>query len=966
MRKKRSNNKGQFSIIAALLVAVVLVTALITTYSLVRNSPFEKPPQVLGAVDEMNLDIKRMLEFTVGYYGSILQVTGNMTYAKNLASNYLYSGIIYVAQMHPDWSPSFALNYSDASTSWFKPTSRSIGNLLVTYSLPGLGMSNINYSTSCELNVAIDARSPSNATQARISVTQENNMPLLTLTQSNFNFNSYNNITLAWTTVNPSSVLVLSNGTYVMSIPSGVDSAAYMVNVVDPRGIMVTASRASYYTYTLTWNSGLYSSLKNDVIVVEALQDGSLRWLGQNLKLTTKGRPIPPIPVKAFRINQTINGVNRQVPFQVEDWGSNYRVALGLSSNASVFSNKNMLVFLITHNTNHNVSNVIIWWDGRDSAVQTSYAITNRYFTNDAQANGILTNGNLTLKINSGVEYLYVNSYNGTYTNWSTNGTSPYLNDNSVNNIFTSGLVQSQSNFGYATQGGSSSDGSTEDYIRGSKAVCQYDGNVTSITAYLSVSNTQKNYRCAIYDTSYNRIAQTQERPVSAGTDGWVTFNFTAPHPQLSGGTTYWLVVWGESARGNGLVYYDSGPSNSGLYVSRTYDTNGFPALFTPGGLQSRTYSIYATYKYSTFSGNEGWFGFSSAYDTSQSVGQVTIDFEGKSDGDDYFNFRVTNGSTTYGPYNLPGWSTNYGWLSYNLSSILNSWTKINNAKFYVSYVKQGAVNSMVYIRRCRLTINTGLSGFNITSTLGTSTLRAEFLRINNDKPSYGASPAYVIHHGIVRDIVQQEAEWSGGINNCPNLYSQIILTLPANATYYTYTARTIFVNSSRSRTISDLSVIQLYSYCASSMWGSGSRQTLAENGTSSGSPISNTTMLFYNFTSKQTGWMHHWSEFVKNNNGGGIMFTNASNFKLYAFDNTPTPAKRGALNVSDSTQGEYKKVVIEVNPVERSSTSFQTPLDLTWIGAVVNFYGTDPIYRTSDNKGLWIIVENPPTIAIG
>lgn len=959
MKTKRLNKKGQFSIIAALLVAVVLVTALITTYTLVRNSPFEKPPQVLGAVDEMNLAVKRMLEFTVGYYGSILQVTGNMTYAKNLAANYLYSGLLHVARTHPEWSPSFVFNYSDTSTSWFKPSSRSVGNLSITYSLPGLGISNIHYSASCALNVVLLS---ADATQTRMRVTQEDNMSLLTLSQSDFNFYTYNYAASAWTTVNPSSILVFSNGTYVMNIPSGVDSAAFMVKVVDPRGIMVTLSKVSYYTYTLTWNSGLYSSLNNDVIVVEALQNGSLRWLGQNLKLTTQGRPIPPIPVKAFRINQTINGINRQVPFQVEDWGSDYRVALGLSSNMSVFSNKNMLVFLIKHQA----TNVIIWWDGRDSAVQTSYATTNQYFTNDDQANGVLTNGLLTLRINKGVEHLYVNNYDATYTQWSTNGSTPYLNDDSANNIFTLGASQpSQTNFGYQTQGGSTSD--TENYVRGTKATCQYGGNVTSITAYLYVSNTQKRYRCAIYDTSYNRIAQTQERTITTGS-GWYIFNFTAPYPQLSAGTEYWLVVWGESASGYGYVYYDSGPSGGGLYVSLTYNPSGYPVSISPN-LQSRSYSIYATYQYSSFGGNEGWFGFADAYDTSGSVGQVKIEFEGKTNGDDYFSFRINDGSTTYGPYDITGLSTSYGWKSYNLTSILNTWTKLNNAKFYVSYVKQGAINSTVCIRRARLTVNTGLSGFIITSTLGTSTLKAEFLRINNEKPDYGASPAYVIHHGIIRDIVQQEAEWGGGVTGCPNLYSQIIVMLPANATYYTYAARTIFVSSSQSRTISDLSAIQLYSYCASSMWGSGSGQTLAENGTSSGSPITQTissaTMLFYNFTSIQTGWMHHWSEYVKNNNGGGIMVTNASNAKLYAFDTISTSAKRGALNVSDSTQGEYKRVVIEFNPVERFSSSFQTPLDVTWIGAVVNFDGTDPIYRTSDQKGLWIIVENPPTISI-
>ena len=35
------NNKGQFSIIAALLVAVVLIASVIDTYSAIRYSPFK-------------------------------------------------------------------------------------------------------------------------------------------------------------------------------------------------------------------------------------------------------------------------------------------------------------------------------------------------------------------------------------------------------------------------------------------------------------------------------------------------------------------------------------------------------------------------------------------------------------------------------------------------------------------------------------------------------------------------------------------------------------------------------------------------------------------------------------------------------------------------------------------------------------------------------------------------------------
>jgi len=622
-----------------LLVAVILVTVLVTTYSIVRNSPFDKPPKVLGAIDEMNLAVKRMLEFTVGYYGSILQVTGNATYAQSLAANYLYSGLLYIANTHPEWSPSFSFNYSNVNTDWFKPTSRSGGNLSVTYSLQGMGVENVNYATSCELGVQIVF---TNTTHTRIKVTKEDARPVLTLTKENFNFYSYNYANSTWTTVNPTTLLVFSNGTYTLNIPSGVDSSAYMVQVADTRGIMVSASKLSYYTYSLSWNSTLYSTLKNDVIVVEALQNGTLRWLGQNLQLTAQGRPLPPIPIKSFRINQTISGVNRQVPFQVEDWGSEYRVPLGLSSNASLFSSQNMLVFLL----NHNISNVRIWWDGRDTATQTSYAFTNRYFTGDDPASRRLTNGILTLTISS----------------------------------------------------------------------------------------------------------------------------------------------------------------------------SGF-------------------------------------------------------------------------------------------------------------------------------TITSSIQGGSITST-------ASFMRINNENPAYGAGPSYVIHHGIVRDILQQEAEWSTGAPNSPNVYSQMYFTLPANATYYTYALRTLFVNSLQSRTLTDLSAIRL------SVSG-GSQRT--ENGTSGGYPVSSSAAtLFYNFTSFQNGWAHHWSEFISGSAGSGIMFTDSANRKLYVFDSI-AGQKTGALNVMSSGR------VIEFNPVGRSQypATFQSSLDVTWFGAVVNFNGGDTIYPTSGNKGLWIIVEKPPIITI-
>jgi len=641
--KKLLNKKGQFSIVAALLVAIVLVTAIVTTYSIIRNNPLEERPQILGSADEMNLAINHILEFVIGYYGSILQVTGNTTYAKSLAADYLRSGLENIAYIHPNWSPSFQLDDFQVSASWFNRTSYSQGAINVTYSLLGMGISGIQYATSAGLKVTVN---PSNTSSVLVNVTRDGNKPCPNLSKNNFFFYNYSYTESAWELKNTGIAInsVSSNDTYSVydiTILSGLDPTAYMVQVADYRGIMVSASTFSHYTYTFTWNQTLYSSLNRDTIVVEALQNGTLRWLGQNLQLSTQGKPIPPLPVRSLHINRTVDGVNHEVPFQVEDWGSNYRVPLGLSSNASIFNGRNMLVFLV----NHDVEKVTLWWDGRDIANQTSYAWTSRYFTGDNPSQRRLTNGILTITISS-------------------------------------------------------------------------------------------DYR----------------------------------------------------------------------------------------------------------------------------------------------------------------------------------------------------------------TITSSVTGGSITST-------ASFMRINSRNPTYGSGPAYVIYRGIVRDIVQQEAEWSSGIANCPNVYSQIYLTLPANATYYTYASRLIFVSSSQSRTITDLSAIRL------SVSG-GSQRT--ENGTSGGYPNpSSATGLFYNFTSFPNGWAHHWSEFISGSSGAGIMFTDSANQKLYIFDNI-AGQKTGALNVISSSR------TIEFNPLARSQypASFTYPLDVTWHGAVATFVN-EPIYPTSGNIGLWVIVERPPIIAV-
>ncbi|MGA9387953.1 MAG: hypothetical protein WBV70_03905 [Candidatus Bathyarchaeia archaeon] len=658
------NRRGQYSIIAALLVSAILITTFVVTYSMIRENPISDQPQTFSAVDETNFAIKQILGFIVGYYGSVLEVTGNSTDAYSRTLNYTYEGLEQIANIRPEWGISISLIPPlQVGTYWYRNESYSTGQMRVTYNLTKLGVSGIVYQPTCKLGVQVVRNATSG--QAYLNVTQDDSGPALNLRSQNFMFYNYT-ATSVWAPVNPSTEPAFENSIYSMGLPQGIDPQSYVIEVQDQRGIKVIASSANQYTITPTWNPTFTPT--NSTIVIELLQNGTMRWLGQPLQLVPGNHtlPIPPIPVKAFRVNQTIDGANRQVPFQIEDWGAEYHIPLALTSNASLFNSRNMMVFLITPN----VSKVTIWWNGSDQATQTSFAIyspSTSPFKNDDQNNGFLSNGILNLTI------------------------------------------------------------------------------------------------------------------------------------------------------------------------------------------------------------------------TRQTMGPNSV--------------------------------------------------------------------------------------LTVTSKVGNMNSTAQFTRINNEQSHYGSDVTYVIHHGIVRDIVQTEPEWKGGAGGnensctCPDLYAHIVITLPANATYLTYTSRIIFLNSTQpTRKLSDLCVLSLNATGIPT----ANRYQLTENGTQlpTGTQVSTNTGIFYNYTGAE--WAHHWSQTanisaLNPKRGTGVMFNNNTNLQIYCFDNQTS--KTGGLNV---TSGDK---TIELMPVKRYQTvDFHSQLlDLTWTCVIVTFDNSTPIYTETAGikSGLWITVEYPPVLTI-
>ncbi len=632
------NNRGQFTIIAALLVAIILAGTLIAVYATIRyESSQSQTPQTLTATDETNSALLKALGFTVGYYGSILQVTGNQTYAYDKSTTYMDSALQYISSMNPSLGESINMTSLELSTTWFSNPSISTGTLSVVYDLADLSIYGVHYTTSCSLGVQI-FNSPSR-NQVCLNVTQDLTEPLTSLGEQNFAFYFYNYSVSDWQLVNPSlTPTIFTNGTYLINLPSGITSSSFMVQVTDSRGIMVEASSFNSYNLNFAF-SGQSSSAP---AIVELLQNGTMLWSGQDLLNTTQSQPIPPVPVSSLNLCQT--GSTSDIPFQVEDWSSGYMIPLGLSSNYTIFSNNQMVVFEVSPS----MSQLTLSWNGSDTAIQSSAAYTDLYFTKDNSGNGYLSNGLLSLQ-------------------------------------FTS-------------------------------------------------------------------------------------------------------------------------------------SANGY----------------------------------------------------------------------------IPP----------------------------------------------------------ITSTVGSVISTANFMRIDANLGGYGSGFGFIIQHGVVRDIVQGEAEWGGGITNCPNVYTQIVITLPANATYFTYQLRLIFINGSQTRSINDICPIQLKATISQP-------QAMTENGVNAnGVPIVSTTNGYF----YDTGGAHQWSEIINNGlQGTGIMFTANENQQLYAFD-----AMAGTFTGALYANSGVVPQVIELDPVTSAGqVSFKTALDLTWYGDVATFNGVNPIYSTSGNSGLWSLVEQPPTITI-
>jgi hypothetical protein len=575
------NSKGQFSIIAALLVAVVLIGTVITTYATLRYSTNQDQPQVLSAIDETNLALEKVLGFTVGYYGSILQVTGDTSYAKDLTTNYLNSSLNNIADIQPEWGASFSLVSLDLSTNWFTNNSYSAGQAVVAYDLVGLGIYGMSYQASCRLDVQVSTLLSSS--QVCLNVFTDGDEPLVNLGEQNFQFYRYQYSNLTWDFAAPSGeVTAFANGTYLIDIPPGIDSSSYVVQVTDTRGLMVAAASFSRITSTLMWNTTTSIQgedyVDSSTVNVGAQSNFTAQQYGPDGVYDTLTEGVSGSVIQNYYpSNFNLIGSTTLASGTIANLQSDNGQYMQFHSYASAYTSPSTFGYTDIGGYSEDTKNYIRGSLFSPSSTGQARSISAYLdLTATPQTFGHTSIESSTASIANTIRgSLFAPSYDGVATS-----ISAYLDGGSMT-------------FGNTNQEYYYSSGYLENTIRGSSFTCTENGTIQSITAYIQCTSSAKNMKAAIYNEgTHTKVAETEENSIPPGT-AWVTFNFPTP-PSVTEGNSYVLVVWSDSGYGYAYLYYSYyGSWNQGHSQSRTYDGWPSSASFSHDNYR---YSIYCTY----------------------------------------------------------------------------------------------------------------------------------------------------------------------------------------------------------------------------------------------------------------------------------------------------------------------------------------------------------------------------------
>lgn len=233
MRRSIKQKKGQFIIIAVLIIAIMMVSIGAILYSAVtyyKHEPWEEYLTLIGNIEKSS---HSLVELSLSNYTNTMNTnvlkTNLEQWQSNLARIYPGQGIAltYSLANGTEYSYSLGLTYD-----WNKIASFSAANVTFNLNITSVGLTGYTFMTTASLNLTILSI---NGTKIDVAVTGEDGMPIGGLKKDNFQVDG-RNIATVTSRYDPDYILV-----YTINCETPPPSNA-TVRVWDHRGIKVTAT----------------------------------------------------------------------------------------------------------------------------------------------------------------------------------------------------------------------------------------------------------------------------------------------------------------------------------------------------------------------------------------------------------------------------------------------------------------------------------------------------------------------------------------------------------------------------------------------------------------------------------------------------------------------------------------------------------------------------------------------------
>jgi len=229
MRKLTRNKRGQFVIIAVLIMAVMIIALAALMNRAVTYYTHEPWEEYLTLIGNIELSSNRLIELSLTNY------TNAATPDPNILKNALDQWQINLTRIYPGRGVS--LNYSNyfIVPDWNKTSSSSKATASFTVDIASIGLSGYKFTATAFLNLTVLATS---TYQINVTVKVEDGRPLTNLGKANF---QVSNSSMSFTIMNVTGYYDQREALVYTIECNQTITTPITVSVWDPRGIQVMA-----------------------------------------------------------------------------------------------------------------------------------------------------------------------------------------------------------------------------------------------------------------------------------------------------------------------------------------------------------------------------------------------------------------------------------------------------------------------------------------------------------------------------------------------------------------------------------------------------------------------------------------------------------------------------------------------------------------------------------------------------